>query len=48
MENEEENEYKEVMEEVEEVKSKAGVNSTTEALLLMIYQTLDSIRFNQG
>jgi len=47
MENEE-NEYKEVMEEVEEVKKSAGVNSTTEALLLMIYQQLDVIRFHNS
>ena len=41
------NEYKEVMEEVEEIKkANVGINSTTEALLVMIYQSLDTIRFH--
>ena len=39
----------ETMGEVKDIKdSEVGVNSTTEALLLMIYQDLDTIRSNQG
>ena len=47
MEENNESGYEEELEEVEEVKKKTGMN-TTEALLLMIYQTVDQIRFHQS
>ncbi len=41
--------YKEVMEEANKIRnSNVGVNSTTEALLVMIYQSIDTIRYNSG
>lgn len=40
-------EEKEIMKEVDELKkSDVGVNSTTEALLLLIYQAVDQLRYH--
>lgn len=48
MENEEVSEYADTMEEAKEVMKSLNLESIDTALLILIYQTLDQIRFHNS